>query len=136
MSKTEGKPFLLPAMFRFRCPSCRKGFVFENRSYFPLGKCLGLKDKCEVCGQKMKSESNNGGGINYALTVMLLFLNLLWYWPIFGISYKDNSIYYYLTTSILVVLVLQPFLMRLSRMIYLYAYVSYGATGETTSKNH
>lgn len=97
-----------------------------------MGKCLALKDECEVCGQKMKSESNNGGGINYALTMMLFFLNLLWYWPIFGLSYKDNSVYYYLITSTLVVVLLQPWLMRLSRMLYLYMYVSYGTTRRIT----
>jgi len=108
-----------------RCPSCRKGFVFANRSVFPLGKSQQLIDHCPVCHQKLKNESNNGGGINYALTVMLFFLNLLWYWPIFGISYKDYSIFYYLITSIVVVIVLQPWLMRLSRMIYLYMFVKF-----------
>lgn len=86
-----------------------------------------MVDNCRVCGQQMKSESNNGAGINYALTVVLLFLNLAWYWPIFGISYLDNSVFYFLATSITLVVILQPWLMRLSRMIYLYLYVSYGS---------
>lgn len=87
---------------------------------------LRLKDHCEACGQKLMHERNNGGGINYALTVMLFFLNLLWYWPIFGMSYKDNSIFYYLATSIVVVLLAQPWLMRFSRMLYLYMFIQYG----------
>lgn len=122
------KPLLLPAIFSYRCPSCRKGYVFANKSIFPLGKCLTLIDDCPVCGQKMKSEVNNGGGINYALTVMIFFLNLLWYVPIFHISAKDDSVFYYLGTSIFVVVLLQPFLMRFSRMIYLYLYIKYGKT--------
>jgi hypothetical protein len=122
------KPSLLPALLTMKCPSCRKSTVFLNKSIFPLGKCLGLKDECEVCGQKMKSESNNGGGINYALTMILFFLNLCWYWPIFGLSYKDNSVFYYLGTSTLVVVLAQPYLMRLSRMLYLYMYVGFGAS--------
>ena len=130
----ENKPMLLPALFTMKCPSCRKSNVFVNRWIFPLGKLLMLKDYCDVCGQKMKSESNNGGGINYALTVMIFFLNLLWYIPIFGISAKDNSIYHYLVTSIVVVILLQPFLMRLSRMTYLYLYIRYGNTRKISSK--
>jgi hypothetical protein len=128
MATSYKRPALLPAMFTMKCPSCRKSTVFINKSVFPLGKCLALKDECEVCGQKMKSESNNGGGINYALTMILFFLNLLWYWPIFGLSYKDNSVYYFLATSIAVVLLAQPYLMRLSRMIYLYLYTSFGTS--------
>ena len=100
--------------------------MFVNKSIFPLGNCLALKDECEVCGEKMKSESNNGGGINYALTMVLFFLNLIWYWPIFGLSYKDNSVYYFLCVSLGIVLLLQPYLMRLSRMIYLYLYIGFG----------
>jgi hypothetical protein len=87
---------------------------------------VALKDECEVCGEKMKSESNNGGGINYALTVMLFFINLMWYWPIFGLSYLDNSVWYYLGSSTLVVLLAQPWLMRLSRVVYLYMYIGFG----------
>ena len=125
---SSSKPMLIPALLTMKCPSCRKSSVFVNKSVFPLSKCLELKDECEVCGQKMKSESNNGGGINYALTMMLFFLNLLWYWPIFGLSYRDYSVFYYLAASTLVVILVQPWLMRLSRMVYLYLYVSFGTT--------
>ena len=128
MTTSSKRPALLPAMLTMKCPSCRKSTVFVNKSVFPLNKCLALKDECEICGQKMKSESNNGGGINYALTMMLFFLNLLWYWPIFGLSYKDNSVYYFLCTSVIIVLLAQPYLMRLSRMIYLYLYTSFGTS--------
>lgn len=134
MSTSSSKPMMIPALFTMKCPSCRKSTVFVNKSIFPLDKCLALKDECEVCGEKMKSESNNGGGINYALTMMLFFLNLLWYWPIFGLSYKDekgvwggsNSVFYYLGISTFVVIIAQPYLMRLSRMLYLYMYIGFG----------
>lgn len=68
---------------------------------------------------------NSGGGINYALTMILFFLNILWYWPIFGLSYKDNSIFYFLATSIVVVVFVQPWLTRYSRIIFLYFMVKY-----------
>lgn len=119
-------PLLLPALLTGKCPNCRKGYVWVNKSVFPLGQTLRLKDNCPVCNQKLLHERNNGGGINYALTVLLFFLNLCWYWPIFGLSYKDNSVYYYLATSILVVILIQPWLMRLSRMVYLYFFIGYG----------
>ena len=97
-----------------------------QKGVFPLGTLLKMNEYCPVCNQKLLHERNNGGGINYALTMILFFLNLLWYWPIFGMSYLDNSIYYYLATSITVVVLVQPWLMRLSRMIYLYLFIGYG----------
>jgi uncharacterized protein (DUF983 family) len=118
-------PSFLYGLFSNKCPNCRKGRVFTQKGIFPLGKLLEINPECPNCGQKLIYERNNGGGINYALTVILLFLNLLWYWPIFGLSYLDNSIYYFLVTSIVVVLLLQPWLMRLSRMIYLYLFIHY-----------
>ncbi len=119
-------PSLLPALLSGKCPNCRKGPVFPQKGIFPLGSLLKMNDNCPACGQKLLHERNNGGGINYALTIMLFFLNLLWYWPIFGMSYLDNSIYYYLATSIAVVILVQPWLMRFSRMIYLYLFIGYG----------
>jgi hypothetical protein len=132
MCAKEKRPMLLPALLTMKCPSCRKERVFVNKRILPLGKLVALKDECQVCGEKFKSESNNGGGINYALTVILFFLNLCWYWPIFGLSYKDNSVFYYLGSSIAVVLLAQPWLMRWSRMVYLYLYVGFGHSRRVT----
>jgi hypothetical protein len=126
------KPALLPALLTMKCPSCRQSTVFVNKSLFPLGKCLALKDECEVCGERMKSEINNGGGINYALTMILFFLNLLWYWPLFsnsptfGLGIHNNGVFYFLGISTFVVILMQPYLMRLSRMLYLYIYIGFG----------
>lgn len=119
-------PSFLYGLVTNKCPNCRKGDVFVHKGIFPLGSLLTMHEHCPACGQKLLYERNNGGGINYALTVMLFFLNLLWYWPIFGMSYLDYSIYYYLATSIVVVVLVQPWLMRLSRMIYLYLFIRYG----------
>jgi len=142
MSSDHKKPMLLTGLFTMKCPSCRQSPVFVNKSIFPLGKCLALKDECEVCGEKLKSEKNNGGGINYALTMMLFFLNLLWYWPVFsgsptfGLSYKNNSVFYYLGISTFIVVLAQPYLMRLSRMIYLYLYVGFGHSRRVMVNDH
>ncbi|MBX2905743.1 MAG: DUF983 domain-containing protein [Taibaiella sp.] len=126
MEHNDKRPGMLAALFTMKCPSCRKESVFVNKSVFPLGQLVELKDECSVCGQRFKSERNNGGGINYALTVLLFFLNLCWYWPVFGLSYEDNSVWQYLIVSTIIVLIAQPYLMRLSRMIYLYLYVGFG----------
>jgi hypothetical protein len=109
-----------------RCPACRKGFLFKNKSVFPLSRCIDMVKRCPVCDQQIDLDKrNSGGGINYALTMILFFLNILWYWPIFGLSYKDNSIFYFLLTSIVVVILIQPWLTRYSRIIFLYFMIKY-----------
>jgi len=121
------KPSLILSMLRMKCPSCRKGDAFINKHIFPLGDCLKMPDRCPICAQKMEVESYKGQGMNYILTMLTFFLNIFWYWPIFGISYKDNSIFYFAGTSAFVVILLQPFYMRMSRMIYLYFLIKYGS---------
>ena len=118
-------PSFLAGLLTSKCPNCRKGPVFVQKGIFPLKNLLKINEHCPACGQRLLHERNNGGGINYALTMMLFFVNLLWYWPIFGMSYRDNSIFHYMITSVIVVIVLQPWLMRLSRMIYLYLFIGY-----------
>lgn len=122
---------LVGGIVKMKCPNCRKGDMFVNKSVFPLGKSLKLVNNCAVCGQKMVNETNNGPGINYALTVIIFFLNLAWYWPVFGLSYFDNSLYYYMAVSTAVVVLLQPWTMRYSRVLYLYMYVPYQSNRHT-----
>jgi uncharacterized protein (DUF983 family) len=124
MAEKDKKPLLIPALVRMKCPNCRRGDIF-TQSTFPLKGNLHLHEHCPHCGMKMVKESNNGFGINYVLTVLTIILNILWYWPIFGISYMDNSIFYFLATSVTVTILLQPWYLRLSRTLFLYFSVGY-----------
>lgn len=122
-------PGLVPSMLRMKCPNCRKGDMFTNKSILPLGKMMDMPEHCPVCGQKMELEVGfyyGTGYVSYALSIALFVFNLIWYWLIFGLSFTDNSLYYYLATSITIVVILQPWLMRISRVIYLYMFVRYG----------
>jgi uncharacterized protein (DUF983 family) len=118
----------LSGLLRSKCPSCRKGNIFLNKSVFPLGQAFTMVDRCTVCGQKMQQEEYRGGGMNYALTILLFFLNIFWYWPIFGLTYTDNSFFYFLITSTVVVIMAQPWLMRLSLVVYLYLTIKYNSS--------
>lgn len=127
MIEKQGKrPFFLTAVVKMKCPNCRKGNIFTHGT-FPLKGNLNMHEKCPECGMTMVKETNNGFGINYVLTVMTLFLNLLWYWPIFRLSYMDNSIYYFLIASVFVTVLLQPWYLRLSRVLFLYFSVGYNS---------
>ncbi|RYZ56014.1 MAG: DUF983 domain-containing protein [Sphingobacteriales bacterium] len=125
----DRKPPLLPSIFKMKCPNCRKGRMFTNPTIFPLGHMLDMPEKCPVCGQKMELEVGfyyGTGYVSYGLTVALIAAWFIGYAVILGLSYKDNSIYYALGTSILVAILLQPWLMRISRVLYLYMFVKYG----------
>ncbi|MCB0699921.1 MAG: DUF983 domain-containing protein [Chitinophagales bacterium] len=126
---TEKKPNQLISFYKMKCPNCRKGNMFKNKSLFPLGQVLDMPEKCPVCGQPYELEIGfyyGTGYVSYALSLAFFVINTLWYWPIFGLSFKDNSVYYYLVTNVSLVILLQPWLMRLSRVLYLSFFVKYG----------
>jgi hypothetical protein len=66
------------------------------------------------------------GYVSYALTVALLAICFITYWIVLGISAKDYSIFYALGSGIGFVLLLQPWIMRISRVLYLNMFVKYG----------
>lgn len=85
--------------------------------------------RCEKCGQRMELEPGfyyGTGYVSYALTVALLASVFVAYWVLVGLSYQDNSIFIALGLSVFAALVLQPWLMRISRVLYLYMFVKYG----------
>lgn len=75
---------------------------------------------CDVCKHKLKTEHNYGQGMNFVFIIIIFILTLCWYWPILGLSYKDNSVFYYIATASFFCIVLQPWLMRFSRVLFLY----------------
>ncbi len=129
MCASSKKLSFVAGVLNMKCPNCRQGQIFINRSVFPLSQTVKMEERCNTCNMKMVTETNNGPGINYALTVIIFFLNILWYWPIFGLSYKDNSFYYYIISSTITVLILQPWSMRYARVLYLYILTPFGSKG-------
>jgi len=91
-----------------------------------LGKCLEIEEHCAHCGHKIKAEHNFGQGMNFVFIIAIFIVTLLVYWPLFGISFMDNSIFYYLATGVLLSILLQPWLMRFSRVLFLYLVTPYG----------
>lgn len=84
-----------------------------------------MKVSCDVCKQKLKTENNYGQGMNFVFIIIIFILTLCWYWPVFGLSYMDNSVFYYIGVSAFFCIVLQPWLMRFSRMLFLYLVISF-----------
>jgi len=88
-----------------------------------------MPDKCPVCGQKFEPEVDfyfGTGYVSYALSIVLLVAIFLAYWLVFGLSYVNNSVFYCLGICIVTLIAMQPWLMRLSRVLYLYIFVKYG----------
>jgi hypothetical protein len=116
-----------------KCPACRKGSMFSNRSIFPLKQLLDMPARCPICGQKMELEPGfyyGTGYVSYGLSVGILGLCAIVFAYTWGFSYQDNSVFWFLGLSITLLVILQPWLMRLSRVLYLYMFVRHGQKRE------
>lgn len=84
---------------------------------------LTTVDHCSNCGQKIKTGNDSAPGMNYAVSVIVYILGFILYACIWGISYKDNSFIYSFIFATVIVILSQPWLMRLSKVIYIYIFV-------------
>ena len=121
-----------------RCPRCRRGDMFKNKNpykKFSLKYIFDMHDHCPVCGQKYDLEVGfwyGTGYVSYFLAVLLSIITFIGWWVTIGISTDDNRILYWLGFNTILILVLQPWLMQLSRAVYIYFFISYDENYEST----
>ncbi|WP_308219024.1 hypothetical protein [Chitinophaga sp. HK235] len=87
-----------------------------------------MPDNCPVCGQPVEVEVGfyyGTGYVSYALSVAVCVASLIAWWLFIGFSIYDNSIYWWLGFNGLLLLSLQPLLMRWSRTIWMAFFVRY-----------
>lgn len=103
-------------------------FRTKNAFHWRLSKIFDMYEDCPVCGQHYELETGfwfGTGYVSYALGVALSVFNLIWYWFFFGLSFMDDSIFWWLGVNGVILIVTQPWLMRISRAVYLYFFVYY-----------
>jgi len=89
---------------------------------------MAMYERCPACGQLMEIEVGfyyGTGYVSYALTVALSVATFVAYWVLIGISINDNSLFIWLGVNIGILLLSMPYLMRLSRAIWLSFFVKY-----------
>jgi len=127
MSAQE-KPNYFWSLLTMKCPRCRKGTMFNESNPWKLRKTLKMKEKCEECGQPFELEVGfwyGTGYVSYALTIALSVASFIAWWVLIGLSTDDNRFFWWLGLNSAALIVLQPWIMRLSRVIYLYFFVRY-----------
>lgn len=119
------------SILTMRCPRCRKGPMFKDPNpYRNLGMkhIFDMHNNCPVCGQKYDLEPGfwyGTGYVSYALAVAISVASFVAWWILIGVSVSDNRVLYWLIFNTVLLVLLQPWMMRLSRTIYIRFFVSY-----------
>lgn len=111
-----------------KCPRCRRGHMFSQPNPWKLRKTLEMPVKCPECGQPFELEVGfwyGTGYVSYALSFALTVATFIAWWVLVGLSTQDHRFFYWMGLNAVFLVGMQPWIMRLSRVIYLYFFVSY-----------
>ena len=119
------------SILSMKCPRCRRGPMFTDNNAFrklSLKHIFDMPEHCPECGQKYDMEPGfwyGTGYVSYALAVAICATTFVAWWVLLGFSVNDNRIFWWLGLNALLLVLIQPWLMRLSRVIYIRFFVSY-----------
>lgn len=136
--KKDQKSGYLWSLLRHKCARCRSGDMFKVKSTYRLKHFMKMYDNCPVCNQRMEIEVGfyyGTGYVSYALTVALSVTTFVAWWVLVGMSVNDNRFFWWLGLNIALLIALQPYLMRLSRAIWLSFFVRYNANWQVEKEN-
>lgn len=126
------------SILTMKCPRCRRGRMFKEGALYKsltLSHIFNMYDNCPECGQKYDMEQGfwyGTGYVSYALAVAVSVTTFVAWLVLIGVSTDDNRIFWWLGLNTVLLVVTQPWLMRLSRVIYMRFFVKYNENYETT----
>ncbi len=118
----------LRAALQCRCPRCREGNLFTNPLNLRYKGNLAMPVTCPVCDQPTEIEVGfyyGTGYVSYALTVAFSVSTLVAWWVLIGFSTNDNRFFWWMGSNAVLLILLQPWIMRLSRSFWISWFVSF-----------
>lgn len=124
----DEKPNLILSIIQCKCTRCRRGDMFKTSNPYDLRNFMKMNERCPVCGQLLDMEPGFYYGTNmisYVLAVLICVVTLLVWWLTIGFGLEDSRFFWWIGINALLLIGLQPPLMRISRTIWLAFFVRY-----------
>ncbi|MFD2941354.1 MULTISPECIES: DUF983 domain-containing protein [Flavobacterium] len=105
------------------CPKCQNESMYEDKNPLHLSKVLKMNENCSHCGFKYQIEPSFFYGamyVSYGLNVAVGIAAFIISFVFFGANIEQSFI-----AIIVTLVVLFPFVLRLSRNLYINMFVSY-----------
>jgi len=138
MSQQKKKSYLT-AVLQNKCPRCREGNIFVSSNPYNLKSAYSMNKECTVCKQPTEIEVGfyyGTGYVSYALSIAFLVASFIVSYVLFGLTFHNNSILWWLVISCILLVFLQPINMRLSRTLWLSWFVKYDANWKENKIEH
>lgn len=128
MSELKNKRGYWSSVLSCRCPRCREGKLFKNPVSIGLKRNMQMNTTCVICGQSAEVEPGfyyGTGYVSYALAVAISITSFVAWYVLIGMSVKDNRFFIWIGSNAVLLILLQPWLMRLSRSFWISWFVKY-----------
>jgi hypothetical protein len=99
---------------------------------------MEMNTLCPVCSQPTDIEVGfyyGTGYVSYIAALVLSGLSFILWWIVIGFSFSDNRFVYWITFNAVLLIFLQPWLMRFSRSLWLSWFVRYDPDWEIAKPN-
>ena len=127
-SPDSKKASYIGTLLRQQCPRCRTGNMFKEKNAYRLKHFMKMYERCPVCDQDFEMEVGFYYGtsyVSYALTVALSGVTCVLWWMTIGFSLEDSRFFVWMGANMVMLILAQPYLMRLSRTVWLSFFVRY-----------
>jgi hypothetical protein len=140
MTEKKHFPGYFSSVLLNKCPRCREGFIYKEKSaYKNLRHCIKMEEECPVCGQLTELEVGfyyGTGYVSYALSIAISVVSFVLWYLIIGISLNDYRFFGWMGCNALLLVLLQPLIMRLSRTLWLSWFIKYDPNWKKNSLNN
>jgi uncharacterized protein (DUF983 family) len=124
----DHKPNLLVSILQNKCPRCRRGDMYQYKGAFRIKGLMKMNEHCPVCGQPLNMEPGFYYGTNmtsYLLAILVSIISFVLWILIIGVSLQDSRFFWWIGFNAVLLLALQPPIMRISRTVWLTFFVKY-----------
>ena len=122
------KPSYILSVLKTHCSRCRRGKMFQTSNPYALKTLMKMHERCPVCNQPLDMEPGfyyGTGYVSYALATALSGITFALWWIFLGFPLRGEGFFWWLGSNAVLLLLLQPYLMRLSRTVWLSFFVPY-----------
>jgi uncharacterized protein (DUF983 family) len=116
---------VIEATVKLKCPRCREGEIFETKNPFSWNNLTKMNETCSNCSLKYERETGFFYGAMYISSIinMIFFVIAIIAYYLFFVEKVDWRIYIW--SYVLLIVLITPFLYRLSRSIWLQFFNDY-----------
>jgi uncharacterized protein (DUF983 family) len=118
----------LATILECRCPRCREGKLFKYPMTFRFRRNMEMNERCPLCTQLTDIEVGfyyGTGYVSYLIALLITGISFLLWFLVVGFSFQDTRFFWWIGLNSVLLIVLQPWLMRFSRSLWISFFVKY-----------